>query len=38
MMQEPDYVFGAMEFANLAAAVTCKHRGTYAPTLEEIHR
>jgi len=38
MIREPDNVMGAMEFANLAAAVTCQHRGTYAPTLEEIHR
>ena len=38
MIREPDNVMGAMEFANLAAAITCQHRGTYAPTLEEIHR
>lgn len=38
MIREPDNVMGAMEFANLSAAVTCQHRGTYAPTLEEIHR
>jgi D-glycero-beta-D-manno-heptose-7-phosphate kinase len=38
MIREPDNVMGAMEFANAAAAVTCQHRGTYAPTLEEIHR
>ena len=38
MIREPDNVMGAMEFANKAAAVTCQHRGTYAPTLEEIHR
>ena len=38
MVREPDNVMGAMEFANLAAAITCQHRGTYAPKLEEIHR
>jgi bifunctional ADP-heptose synthase (sugar kinase/adenylyltransferase) len=38
MIREPDNVMGAMEFANAAAAVTCQHRGTYAPTLEEIRR
>jgi bifunctional ADP-heptose synthase (sugar kinase/adenylyltransferase) len=38
MIREPDNVMNAMEFANLAAAITCQHRGTYAPTLEEIHR
>jgi D-glycero-beta-D-manno-heptose-7-phosphate kinase len=37
MMQGGD-VLASMTFANAAAAVTCKHRGTYAPTLEEIHR
>jgi sugar/nucleoside kinase (ribokinase family) len=37
MVQTQD-VYAAMIFANKAAAVTCKHRGTYAPTLEEIHR
>ena len=37
MMQTGD-VHASMTFANAAAAVTCKHRGTYAPTLEEIHR
>jgi sugar/nucleoside kinase (ribokinase family) len=37
MMQGGD-VLASMTFANTAAAVTCKHRGTYAPTLEEIHR
>lgn len=31
-------VYGAMIFANKAAAVTCKHRGTYAPTFKEIRR
>jgi D-glycero-beta-D-manno-heptose-7-phosphate kinase len=30
-------VYAAMVFANNAAAVTCQHRGTYAPTLEEIY-
>jgi bifunctional ADP-heptose synthase (sugar kinase/adenylyltransferase) len=38
VVREPDNVMGAMEFANTAAAVTCQHRGTYAPTLEEIRR
>jgi bifunctional ADP-heptose synthase (sugar kinase/adenylyltransferase) len=38
MIREPHNVVGAMEFANAAAAVTCQHRGTYAPTLEEIRR
>jgi bifunctional ADP-heptose synthase (sugar kinase/adenylyltransferase) len=38
MVKEPNNVGGAMLFANAAAAVTCQHRGTYAPTLEEIHR
>jgi bifunctional ADP-heptose synthase (sugar kinase/adenylyltransferase) len=38
MVREPNNVMGAMGFANRAAAVTCQHRGTYAPTLEEIHR
>lgn len=37
VVQDPDNIVGAMEFANLAAAVTCQHRGTYAPTLKEIH-
>jgi D-glycero-beta-D-manno-heptose-7-phosphate kinase len=37
MMRTGD-VLASMTFANAAAAVTCKHRGTYAPTLEEIHR
>lgn len=37
MIQTSD-VHASMTFANAAAAVTCKHRGTYAPTLEEIHR
>jgi D-glycero-beta-D-manno-heptose-7-phosphate kinase len=37
MMQTGD-VHASMTFANAAAAVTCKHRGTYAPTLEEIRR
>lgn len=31
-------VYDAMVFANKAAAVTCQHRGTYAPTLEDIYR
>lgn len=35
MMRTSD-VLASMTFANAAAAVTCKHRGTYAPTLEEI--
>lgn len=38
MMEDPNDVIGAMEFANLAAAITCQHRGTYAPKLEEIYR
>jgi len=38
MVQEPGNVGAAMAFANKAAAVTCKHRGTYAPRLEEIRR
>jgi bifunctional ADP-heptose synthase (sugar kinase/adenylyltransferase) len=37
MMQTSD-VHASMTFANAAAAVTCQHRGTYAPTLEEIRR
>jgi D-glycero-beta-D-manno-heptose-7-phosphate kinase len=37
MMQTSD-VLASMTFANAAAAVTCQHRGTYAPRLEEIHR
>lgn len=36
MIQDPNNIGEAMNFANLAAAVTCRHRGTYAPTLEEI--
>jgi bifunctional ADP-heptose synthase (sugar kinase/adenylyltransferase) len=36
MIQYPNNIGEAMNFANLAAAVTCRHRGTYAPTLEEI--
>jgi D-glycero-beta-D-manno-heptose-7-phosphate kinase len=35
MLQTND-VHASMTFANAAAAVTCKHRGTYAPPLEEI--
>lgn len=35
MMQTGD-VYKSMSFANSAATVTCQHRGTYAPTLEEI--
>lgn len=27
----------SLDFANAAAAVTCQHRGAYAPTLNEIH-
>ena len=38
MIREPDNVMGAMDFANKAAAVTCQHRGTYAPKLEDIYR
>jgi bifunctional ADP-heptose synthase (sugar kinase/adenylyltransferase) len=38
MVKEPSNLGGAMLFANRAAAVTCQHRGTYAPRLEEIHR
>jgi bifunctional ADP-heptose synthase (sugar kinase/adenylyltransferase) len=37
MLQSND-VHASMTFANAAAAVTCQHRGTYAPTLEEIRR
>ena len=37
MMQTSD-VRASMVFANSAAAVTCNHRGTYAPTLEEMYR
>jgi D-glycero-beta-D-manno-heptose-7-phosphate kinase len=37
MVQSGD-VHASMTFANAAAAVTCQHRGTYAPRLEEIHR
>lgn len=36
MIQHPGDIAGAMPFANRAAAVTCRHRGTYAPRLEEI--
>lgn len=36
MVQSSD-VHASMIFANSAAAVTCKHRGTYAPTIEEIY-
>lgn len=28
----------AMDFSNRAAAITCQHRGTYAPKLEDIYR
>jgi len=36
MVQDPSNLAEAMMFANRAAAITCQHRGTYAPTLEEI--
>jgi D-glycero-beta-D-manno-heptose-7-phosphate kinase len=37
-MMQTSEVLASMTFANAAAAVTCQHRGTYAPRLEEIHR
>jgi D-glycero-beta-D-manno-heptose-7-phosphate kinase len=37
-MAKTQDVYAAMIFANKAAAVTCRHRGTYAPTFKEIRR
>jgi len=37
MVKHRNKVEPAMGFANKAAAITCQHRGTYAPKLEEIY-